>query len=292
MMAIQPLDVVALSAPLGVRFVDSLTSRFIADGLRVTAYPSSQPSLRCTARLNRSNVYVFHELPGLRRFEFSDVAISGSWSQPAQPFTVEVVDEFARFLPCSFAVQLPERGIFQLDCPGGGVSSALVPGSDLRAVALYSASTRQLESSFAVVRAELWDAIACRPAAWAVVEVQAGGGSLVRGLCDERGSVALFFPYPEPVDLPAGSISSLFPLSPPLSAQSWPVELSAFYRPRLQIPAIPDLCGTLGQPPAALWADSARSQPLGTLELKYGRELSVRTTDGSKPLANLWVTPA
>jgi hypothetical protein len=291
-METQPLDYVALSAPLGIRFVDSLTNRFIADGLRVTAYPSSQPSQRCTALLNWSNVYVFHELPGLRRFGFSDVTVASSWSQLAQSFTVEVVDALARFLPCSFTVHLPERGLFQLACPGLGVSSALVPSSDLEGVALYSASTRQSDSSFAVVRAELWDATSARPAAWAVVEARVGDGSPVRGLCDERGCVALFFPYPEPVDLPAGSSSSLFPLSPPLTAQSWPVELSAFYQPRLQLPAIPDLCGTLGQPLATLWADTARSQPLGTLELKYGRELSVRTQDGSTRLANLWVTPA
>lgn len=289
MTVLKRLDSVSVSAPLGIRFVDSLTGRFIADGLRVIAYPRSQPSQRNDALRNWSTVYVFHELPGFFRFGFSDVAIPSSSTSKGLPFIVEVIDELGRFLPCSFAVQVPERGLFQLDCPGAGASSTLPLGNTL-GVPLYSAATRRPESSFAVVRAELWNPISNRPAAWAVVEAQVGDALLVRGLSDERGCVALFFPYPEPVDLPAGSSSSLFPLSPPLVMQSWPVELFVFYRSEPQIPAIPDLCGTLGQPPAAIWADADRLLPLGTLELNYGHELRARTRDAQ--LAKLWVTPA
>jgi hypothetical protein len=59
--------------------------------------------------------------------------------------------------------------------------------------------------------------------------------------------------------------------------QEWSVALDAFFDPLSPVPAIPDLCRTLTQPPAALWADEQQLHPLGEQALRYGSELVVRS---------------
>jgi hypothetical protein len=63
-------------------------------------------------------------------------------------------------------------------------------------------------------------------------------------------------------------------------------------------PQLPDLKFTLAQPPATLWADAARTEPLLEVLLQYGRERVLK----SKPIATsppsslrqsvLFITPA
>jgi len=292
------LETTPRTPQLGVRFRDPVAGTFIGDGLAVSAYPPAQRALARWATVNRSAIYSFHELPGLRGFSFADGANDATWSAPRQRFTVEVVDEQGRFLPFRFTADLPERGLFLLDCAAVAGSTPLAvvwsPPDTAPAIPLHSAPARQVASSFAAVRAELWDPVRSAPAAWAVVEAQAGDGAaaFARGVADELGRLAIFLPYPQPTDLPGGS-SSLFPLSPPLAEQVWPLRLRAYYRPSATTPGEPpDLCTIMAQPPASLWADTGRSQPLPELALSFGRELTVRTARGGVPLPNLWVTSA
>ncbi|HEY3496563.1 MAG TPA: hypothetical protein VGK73_17815 [Polyangiaceae bacterium] len=277
-------DVVSRSAALGVRFFDPVTKSFVADGLSVTATTLLAPPIRCQAQRNRSHVFVFHRLPGLARFEFSEAAEGEAFSEPGVDLRIEVSDGLDRFLPFSFEAGAPERGLFALRC----VDSPLSPLADDPAVDLFSAPAREPGALFARVRAELWDPDQDAPAAWAYVEAQVENGPTVRGLADERGRVALFFAYPEPIDLVPGTFSRPLALSPPLVEQRWNVELAVHYAPERPPPKVPDLCSAFSRPKALLWADFARTVPLEPLELRFGRELVARTGGG----ARLWVTPA
>jgi hypothetical protein len=285
-------ELVRRTCPLGVRFFDALERRFVADGLSVTASPVGEPRRAVRSVANRSAVHTFHDLPGLFNAELPEVA-AASASRARSAYRVEVVDDAGRYLPFWFEASLPERGLFELDCAHWAAPWS-VPGSasPVSGIALFSAPTREPAQSFARVRAELWDPIRVLPAAWAIVEARAGDGPVQRGMCDAQGRLGLFLPYPEPMDLAPGAASSAFPLAPPLTDQTWPLELRVYYAPEQPAARIPDLCRKLAQPLATAWADTARSQPLHLLELKFGRELIVRTYDGAEPLPTLWVTSA
>jgi hypothetical protein len=111
------------------------------------------------------------------------------------------------------------------------------------------------------------------------------------GVADAEGRVLVFFPYPEPAAFapgspPAGGV--------PLTSQTWSVGLRAAYAPSAPpAPDIPDLCATLAQPAAALWADAARTLALTAATLAFGRPLILRSqAPGPADRSLLHVTPA
>ncbi|MFY2562735.1 hypothetical protein ACN469_34400 [Corallococcus terminator] len=290
--AIQVLEHVSRIAPLGIRFRDEATGAWVNEGLRVSAFPVGQPSLRRESVVNRSGLHLLMNLPGLRDLEFGDEhAGDDAWwaALPSRrPYTIEVHDNLDRFLSCSFRAQLPHRGLFSLDCVASPPSPLSPPAPS---VPLYSAPTRQSAVPMAVVRAELWDTKAKAPAAWALVEVTSAGGVTARGMTDERGRLALFFPYPAPVDFAPGSPvdASSLPPGPPLLEQTWPLQLRVHHDYRAPGTALPDVCVTLSQPPAGVWADTGSPQALLEPTLRYGQELVLRTQDA--PASRLWITP-
>lgn len=264
-----------LVAPLGLRFRDAATGVAVSQGLRVTLYPNANPARRTLAHANGSGVYVAHRAAGLRESEMG-AGDAEFWNAPpaSAPFTVEVVDEERRYLPYSFPVTLPGKGISTWP--------------------LFSAPTRSAGGGLATLRTSLRDAIADAPAAWALLEARITGQLVVRGLADELGRVALVFPYPEPATFLVQS-----PPSAPFTKQEWPVQLFASYLPQRPVPTLPSLPAALGQPRAQLWADSARTTPLTQATLRTGQELVVRSFDtspeaplGGTPLSVLLITPA
>jgi hypothetical protein len=259
-------------APLGVRFLDPATSRPVADGLVVRA--AGRPAFA-----NRAGVFVLTGVPGLGVAE-RGAGDDAYWAEPPArtTVTVDVDDPRGRFLPFSFDADLPARGAFELACGSP-------PGVD-GPIVLFSSAARPVPAGCAVVRADLWDAHAGAPAAWAVLEVRAPGLAPARGLADARGGVAVVFPYPEPSGLD-GSPPSLERRA--LSAQSWPVRLRVFAAPQADpVPPRPDLCTVLTQPEATLLAGASPATPLTDATLDYGRELVLRTSAESV----LVVTPA
>src|ERR1700755_649673 len=101
-----------LVAPLGLRFRDAATGGAVSQGLRVTLYPTANPARRTRAFVNGSGVYVAHRAAGLRESEMG-AGDAEFWDAPksSAPFTVEVVDEERRYLPYSFPVTLPLKGL-------------------------------------------------------------------------------------------------------------------------------------------------------------------------------------
>lgn len=277
-------------APLGVRFRDVLTGEQVGTGLVVTVFPERNTSRRAQAFPNPTGTYVLHRAPGLRAEE-NGAGDEAYWSRVARrPFVVEVEDGEGRFLPFRFRAQLPHEGVFEW------VSA--VDGSPPRAsqsVPVYSSPTRKVPAGAAVLRADLWDALADAPAAWAVLEVHEGGRLLGRGVADEEGRVALIFPYPAPQRFAFGSPPGGTPASPPaatgppLSEQVWTLTVRAFYSPQTAAPRPldefdepappPFLQDVLRQREAALWEDLGASLALSSVPLRFGRDLVLKSRD-------------
>ena len=123
-----------------------------------------------------------------------------------------------------------------------------------------------------------------------MLEARVAGTPPVRGLADQTGRVAIVLPYPEPAARPIRPASPPFPGGPALVDQEWAVTLDAYFEPAAPVPAIPDLCRTLTQPPALLWADAQQRHPLGEQALRFGQELVLRS-EGADDRSMLIVTP-
>jgi hypothetical protein len=255
--------------PLGVRFRDAVTGETVSDGLAVT-HPATRPPGRARAVVTPSGVFAASGFPGLRAAELG-AGDGAYWDDPpvAGRYELEVHDTSGRFHSFRFEADLPARGFFELACV-----RAYSPRLGEGAVPLFSTPARIVPAGLGVVRADLWDADADAPAAWAVLEVTPEGGVTSVGIADARGSVAVILPYPEPTALEA---------SPPggrrsLAEQTWSLELRALYEPVAPAPAVPDLCDVLGQAEATLVAADSPPAPLTHATLEFGRELVVRTT--------------
>lgn len=285
----------ARTAALGLRFWDPIASAFVGDGLRVIAYPVVDPSRRVAATTNLSRGWVFHKLPGMAAFEHGEgdeafwkapFAPRPDWKAPGQPrdYVIEVDDEKGRFVPFQLTVTAPAREAWEWVTPPGVTLAKMPPG----AIPLFSAATRAVPQGMAVIRAELWDATAGKPAAWAVVTAQIDGVVGIFGMADEKGRVALVFPNPAPVGEGVDSLTGVA-----LTDQTWPVALAVGYAPAWgagKVPVRAVLPGVLTQAAGTLWgkwdeADPAARAQLaaGTLILAYGAELVVRTVASGSP---------
>lgn len=293
---LQPLEKVSVYAPLGIRFWDAAADVAVTDSLDVTARPPNRPALTRAAYRTLSGVYAFRNLPGLRSLEAADPDLpAGAHPIPASPpesypFIIEVNDRLGRFVPVTFQVDLPYRGIFPLQPTGDPGGSP--PGQTLPGFLLFSAPSRALGSALAVVRAQLVERLGptqTRPAAFAVLEVAAPGQPTWIGLADGRGSVAVVFPYPR-------FTTSVGPLSPPVNligprAQSWDITVRARYLPAGQtLPdtaaSLPDLGSILTQPAADLWPSvSGPGQAELNVQLRFGQPLILQTAGTSE----LWI---
>jgi hypothetical protein len=280
--AIAP-EIVTRTALLGVRFWDSVTGRAVALGLTL-----AEPRSGTKALPNASGVFVLHDLPGLRASAFG-AGDPVFWASPPahRQLVLEITDARRRFISFRFGADAPSRGLLDQYCP-----SASPPGSGVGDVPLFSSPARAVHAGTAAVRADLWDAVADRGAAWALLEVSSGG-QVHRGVADADGRVVVLLPYPEPqaplTSPPAGEGA--------LSAQTWPVSVAVRYSPQAASPPAvggrqpgtepPDLCAVLGQDTATPLDAASPPTPLGPRTLVFGRDLVLRSAGQSV----LLVTP-
>lgn len=283
-MSLRTLETVTRTALLGMRPWDAVTGRAITEGLRLRELRHG-----VAATPNRSGVFVFHDLPGLR----DSACGSGDesfWASPPASGSVllELVDGERRFLPFRFDAGAPARGIFREHCP----HASSPPEVDVPGLPLFSAPSRPLPPGLAAVRADLWDLTLDVPAAWAVLEVTPAGAPTARGIADEQGRVVVLLAYPEP-HWPG---SSPPPGSRALADQTWSLQLGVRYDPAGAGPSpphpapgvAPDLCAVLGQGAAMLLEALSPATPLTGATLAFGRQLTLRTPGSSV----LLVSPA
>ena len=282
---IRVLERYAILCPFGVRFHDPVMRSSIGEGLRVTARPPGRHATKREAHLTRSDVFAFQNLPGLRDIEIGrgDQQFWESFDQGLsrrRRFVIEVEDGWRRFLPFSFTAELPHRGLFELPCLGSPPSLVDLP---VAGVPLFSSPARLVPGGMAVVRAQIEEFGTGRPAAGALLEIEASSASMpatrALGLADNKGRVVVMFPYPELAPPPSQR------LSPPASGQSlssreWSVNVRIFWGPVSEGEELPDLC--------ALLRDQPEREPLGTISplgrlpvqtLRYGRELVLRSEE-------------
>jgi hypothetical protein len=293
MTTLTSLEILSSVAPLGLRFWDAVTNSFVGSGLMVTAYPVGQDHRSVTAIANRTGVYAFHHLPGLRELE-NGAGDDAYWANlsATRRFRIQVDDLESRFLPCSFTVEAPARGVMGLVCGSPllpfSFASPLSPAAPaLEAVPLFSAPNRAVPPGMAVIRAHLWDSVAMGDAAGALVEAHPAGQAPVRGIADEKGALTLLFPYP----MPQPSLTVASPESPlglgrqPLWEQSWRVPLRAFYA--ALDPSATELCDILTQPAATLWFSQSPDEALVEATLRYGQEVILRSAGGNVPASSV-----
>jgi len=267
------MDSVEIRSPLGIIFRDTVTGDAIGSGLQVTAQKvgARWPDAGITkAHVNRSGVWVFRHLDGLRKSEMGGGFPEDSGSPLTHPqYRIEVQDLAGRFLPFSFVAELPEDGLFKWP----PVPTQPFPWAD---VPLFSAPQRPVPPACAVIRSLL-----VRPdesaAAWALVEASVTVRSReIRafGVTDSNGSLAIMFPWPE--------LTGLYFSSPldgaNLAAQSWDVNFSAWGDFDSIVGNVADLDAILkrlGQPADHLLAGSSTPEEYFSANLTFGAELIV-----------------
>ena len=266
-------DVWSRTTPFGARLRDVVTDRFVADGLRLRAYPNADLRRRpIDAKVNHGGVYLLQDLPGLRAAESSDGSDADWAAVTTLPFLLVFDDPAARYLPFSLSPALPVRGLFGVD----DGSSPPRPAPD---IPLYSSPTRPPPDACAVIRAELHEAASGAPAAWALVRASIAGTVVATGIADALGRLALFFAFPEPPRPPLTS-------PPPAVAEPvWPVDLQAFYLRPDPVPEIPDLATVLAQVahPCRLLDTLSPPVELPAQTVAYHRETTVRSMASSTP---------
>lgn len=282
------METVQQHCAIGMRFWDSafgLQARGgETDGLEIDLYPRAQPGVRRRLEVNRSGTYVCHAVPGLRRWELSDLPPEELWATALRPYRIEVHDPRRRFIDMAFDADLPWRGLLDglapwTSPPGVPAATALLP---LLQLPLFSAPSRALPDPLAAVYAQLRLSGSGELAAGALLAVQIDGRLRAIGLADELGRVAVLFPYPEP---PRRQL-----LSPPEARSdfSWPLTLEAYFaapssaspstaQPRRESRPFIDLASALRQLSQPRVVIGSLSSPDAELRLHYRATLTART---------------
>ena len=253
-----PLETTAYRAALGLQFIDSVGGGSVADGLVVTAWPAGAPwDARTAAQSPISTIMGFGHLPGLASYQsaITQDPDTVTWPPPGtgRPFEVRVVDPFGRYLPELIALT--------------------VPRSTLASPLLFSALARPVPSGFAAVSGEV-STVTSGPAAWAAVQIMAGGDTYLT-LADQLGRYVAYFPYPEALPALTGS--------PPDGSQpgqlTWPLTVSVLYQPSAQNQLTdaaasdpPELGSLLGQAAATISVGGEQQSSLAAT-LSFGAPL-------------------
>lgn len=207
---------------LGIRFWDPILDKQVIDDLVVTARLEKKMSPVITSFRTASGIYAFQGLPGLHDMEYPVQGETNIINRKS--FIIEVRDRRKQFLTTVFKVNLPlpYEGIY----PNTAYNSPLE--ESLPGFYLFSAPTRSSSPGLAVVRGQLIESVTENPAAYAVLEVQVKDRTWY-GVADERGCIAVLFPYP--------AINGMFLASPPVSIyqQNWEIVIRVRYDPEVLI---------------------------------------------------------
>jgi hypothetical protein len=240
-----------LIAPLGLAFTDGLGGPVVLYGLSVSAWPVGSETAQVVASINGAGVAGFLRLPGVT------IDPTAPFGGATRPFVVEVSDLMDRF----------QTGRVQVPAPAKGITS----------VALYSTSTREIAPNRLTVRAELWDAVNNRPAAFAVLTVKlaSNGGTVVAtGLADGAGRVLAIGDWPAPSAA-----------SPTNGTGLWndprPITVGVQYDPTAQV-SVPRLDLLAGLPAGSLWDTRGPDAPFAPPNLTADGDAVFRSSGDAR----------
>jgi hypothetical protein len=293
-MKLLPMERVTTHTLLGIRFWDRLTNQVVADGLQVKAQRlSADQSQRLGkpifGRATPSGTIAFFGLTAGERPIDPD---QSPWEPEVtkEAVVVDLVDRWNRFLPMSFVVQVPFKGVFRGQRDWLASNTSLFRpeaiAEEAVGVQLWSAPTRPIPPGMAVIRAQIVIGAGADapPAVNALVQIRAtaspADGFDYYGLTDDRGILLLPIPYP-PIPDPSTPETPY----PPLGQQTFPLTLTVYHAPSLaQLPGSdrPDLEVVLSQPPVDIAihrtvGDRLEFQPSLVVNLQYGRPLILGT---------------
>lgn len=296
-----PIEETRIVSLLGIRFWDLVQDVKVSDDdLVVMAWPENGYGYAIKAFRTPSGIYAFRDLPGLHGFEYPE-PYAPEREQSPKRFVVKAEDRQGRFVPVVFYVELPDPTNGFLDRKLGLASSS--PPSFFRPPGLlFSATTRPVPSGIGVIRAQLKEYPTeeypkGRDAAHAVMEVEVKGQHWY-GIADEKGTIAVLFPYPTPENSSPPQSTLV-----PLWKQKWKVTIRVYHEPaklfylldedlrhRVFIGRkLPELRSIFHQSPARIWTRMPGS-PVAQLpvsdfsaELIYGKELVLKTGLAESP---------
>lgn len=261
-----------IRTPLGLCFWDHGANEPVTDGLLVTAYRTVGSSSPIQAVRSPSGIYSFHGLPGLHDWEYPLNDVESESSPPiVLRFIVKVEDLKRRFIDTAAIIQAPRPGDRLFVWPSAS------PGQADDGFRLFSAPTRPRNSRLATVRANLWEVDRDKAAAFAVLRVEIEGITWT-GIADEKGTIAVMFPYPNTMrSLAVSPPSSRIPVH----EQSWNFTASVFYggtdMSYLRGAELPSLGHLLSQTPTGFHQPGSNSLPELSGTLTMGRETVLRT---------------
>jgi len=213
-----------------------------------------------------SGNYGFRSLPGLRDYELNLLPAShwcpGNGETNAN-FAIRIEDVQRRFLPQVLRLCLPKEDVLE--------------------VPLFSSPARPPSPGMAVIRGEVRERTADRPAAWAVLTATVNNDKAYVTVADERGMFMFLLPN-------AARIAPGPSLTGPMDQYAWPVIIQVNYQPGGQelIPGldVPHIRSILNQGAVALFDTLAAPAANITRSLHFGVELVVTTQDESR----LWLS--
>lgn len=175
MTGVPVLETHAVRAPLGLRLLGAGDDRAVR-GLRVTARPVDPPRHVTVAVESPSGAYGFHEISGIPQLRDGADA-------PTRQIAVHVEDPAGRHVPATYVVDAPARRPPAIPADGGGLY-------------VFPSVNHPGQPGAVVVRAWLVHAATGKPAAHAILEVEAAGQQAF-GVADAGGAVAAVLPLPE-----------------------------------------------------------------------------------------------
>jgi hypothetical protein len=259
---LQQPERISWTCPLGLRFYDAASGEIITSGLDVTATRNDLVAPVVRSLLTPSGVHAFHRLFGLPVVDPPDRADPWHPSPKTLEFRIEVTDSFRRFLPCTFLVPAPSRGL------GLPLISGSPPTFDNRGIPLFSAPERKVPTGFVMVRASLRGDGGAAPAAWAMLEIHHVSGAknlTTRGMADAKGEMLALFRVPEG---PRRDYSSSPPK--PDDQPSCPVTLAFFHQTYSPLEETADYGRRLTQPSVRAFREGSPPAPFrdALLELR------------------------
>jgi hypothetical protein len=294
---VQVLERTTHRTPLGLQVWDIATATHLIEGLEIQI-TSGTRAIGTRAFANRSGVYCAFNISGLQQqFELNEND-TDAWKTQRRPYQIEVRDPAGRFLPFVFDADLPIRDLMIWLTSRTLLPQPFIFPTDqsskpmIQRIPLFSSVSRSVPDTLAVVRAELREINTNRPAAWSLLKVSIDTTVLGIGLADQKGRVAILFPYPK-------RSSPVLPSTPPATnAFRWDIELTAYYTPwQTAIPDAPDLAYLVKQfdsPRKLIQSMEFPTQALSAQVLEYRKPLTVRTEISAteKPLPFLFVNTA